>query len=79
MTEETDSAQAPVDDRAQLNAVDIAKMAQLVALAIKRGAYEPTELKEVGETYEKVSQFLQFYAQAAKAAATQTGEEDGDS
>lgn len=60
---------------------DLAVALNLINVAIERGTYKPNELKTVGETYEKISIFLQFQAEqqaAAKAAAEQLTAQPGD-
>ena len=54
---------------------DLATTLGLLNIAIKRGAYEPTELETVGQTFNKLQTFLQSQAEAqAQAQAQEAGD-----
>lgn len=69
--EETQTDEAEVIPTLDLR--DLAVVLNLLNAAIKRGAYEPKELSDVGLTYNKLEAFLQY--QAKRQAATQEAEE----
>jgi len=57
-----------------LDLQDLAKVLNLLNIAIKRGAYEPNELANVGTTYSKLEAFLKYQAQVQAAQKEKEGE-----
>ena len=53
---------------------DLALALNLVNVAIKRGAYERAELRNVLDVTDKLDVFLQYQANAQKAAQAEKGE-----
>lgn len=64
-----------MDDK-NLSVTDLAVIKNIINLACTRGAFQASEMRTVGETYERLSEFLDtIVAQAdAAAAATNQGE-----
>jgi hypothetical protein len=58
-----------------LDLQDIASVLNLVNVAIKRGAYERTELRDVLDITDKLDVFLQYQAKLQAANAAQKGEQ----
>jgi hypothetical protein len=71
--EETVAPTAPVVPGIDLQ--DIANVLNLVNVAIKRGAYERNELRNVLDTTDKVENFLNYQSQVQAASAAQKGEQ----
>jgi hypothetical protein len=59
-----------------LGIADLAVIKNIIDLACSRGAFRATEMRAVGEVYDKLSGFLQMVVQQAeaKAEAEQQGE-----
>jgi hypothetical protein len=57
-----------------LDLQDIASVLNLVNVAIKRGAYERPELRDVLDITDKLDVFLQYQAKLQAANAAQKGE-----
>lgn len=57
-----------------LDLQDISATLNLVNVAIKRGAYERTELRQVLDITDKLDVFLKYQAEAQAAMAAQKGE-----
>jgi hypothetical protein len=76
--EETVAQMAPVAPTAPvvpgIDLQDIANVLNLVNIAIKRGAYERNELRNVLDTTDKVENFLNYQSQVQAASAAQKGE-----
>ncbi len=70
--EETVAPTAPVVTGIDLQ--DIANVLNFVTVAIKRGAYERNELRNVLDTTDKVENFLNYQSQVQAASAAQKGE-----
>ena len=51
----------------QLSITDLAVIKKLIEVASSRGAWQAAELKTVGETYERLSAFLDSLVQQAEA------------
>lgn len=64
-----------MDDK-NLSVTDLAVIKNIINLACTRGAFQASEMRTVGETYDRLSEFLDtIVAQAdAAAAATNQGE-----
>lgn len=58
-----------------LNLQDLVTTLRLLSIAVRRGAYEPKELTEVGNTYSKLEEFLKYQAQLNDANKNKQGEE----
>jgi hypothetical protein len=66
-TETTDQAQpAPAND---LNINDLAAMKSIIDIASSRGAFKPNEMMAVGQTYNKLSAFLEAVTKGATNGA----------
>jgi hypothetical protein len=64
----------------ELQIQDIQVAAQIIDLAVQRGAFKANEVKIVGETFEKISTFLAAVAkqqEEAKAAEAANAPADG--
>jgi hypothetical protein len=70
--EDAEVVQAPASPGLDLN--DLALALNLVNVAIKRGAYERSELRNVLDVTDKLDVFLQYQANAQKAAQAGKGE-----
>jgi hypothetical protein len=53
---------------------DLAMILNLLNISIKRGTFEPSELRPVLDSYEKLEAFLKFQAQMQAAAKAQQGD-----
>lgn len=62
----TQSPTAEGDDNQQLTITDLQSMAQVINLAVRRGAFDASEVGEVGAIYGKLSKFLQIVAEQVK-------------
>lgn len=58
MTEET-KPQETVDNGTQLSLNDLATMKSIIDIASSRGAFKPGEMMIVGQTYNKLTTFLE--------------------
>jgi hypothetical protein len=58
-----------------LDLQDIASVLNLVSVAIKRGAYERSELRDVLDITDKLDVFLQYQAKLQAAIAAEKGEQ----
>lgn len=47
-----------MEDNTQLTFSDLALVKQLIDVACRRGAFEASEMRSVGEVYEKISAFI---------------------
>jgi len=61
----TPEAQAPA---AELNIADLNAMKQIIDIASARGAFKPNEMIVVGQTYSKLTTFLDAVAKQAEGA-----------
>jgi hypothetical protein len=66
--EEVSAPEAEAPQIPTLDLRDLAVVLNLLNAAIKRGAYEPSELTSVGATYGKLEAFLKYQAQRQAAA-----------
>lgn len=72
--EEQVAAEAPQAEVAELNLNDLRAMKDIIDLASARGAFKPAEMSVVGQTYNKLTTFLDAVAKQAEAAkAAQPG------
>ena len=58
----------PEQDDAQLTIADLQAMAQVIDMAVRRGAFGAGEARDVGIIYEKLAGFLQVISNQKKAA-----------
>ena len=77
----TDKVEQPQQEQAQptpqdagpdLNIQDLSAMKSIIDVASSRGAFKPAEMQMVGQTYNKLSAFLDAVAKQAEAAKAQT-------
>ena len=66
---------APQEGATDLNIQDLAAMKSIIDIASARGAFKPNEMAVVGNTYNKLTSFLDQVAKQAEAAqaASKTG------
>jgi cell division protein FtsL len=73
MTEETKVEQptenAPQQEGADLTISDLSAMRTIIDIASSRGAFKPNEMVAVGQTYNKLSAFLDQVAKQPKQGA----------
>ena len=76
MTEEnqtTEAAPAPAEttptDGAELNVSDLNAMKMIIDVASSRGAFKPAEMSVVGQTYTKLTNFLDSVTKQAPKGA----------
>ncbi len=62
----------PQDNGPDLNIQDLSAMKSIIDVASSRGAFKPAEMLMVGQTYNKLSAFLDAVAKQAEAAKAQT-------
>jgi hypothetical protein len=79
MTEQVNTEQQTADAQAQeqgadLNINDLNAMKVIIDIASSRGAFKPNEMAVVGQTYNKLTTFLD---QVAKQAEAQKAEQPG--
>lgn len=72
--EEVATQEAAQQEAAELNINDLTAMKTIIDIASSRGAFKPNEMVAVGQTYNKLSAFLDAVAKQAEAAkAAQPG------
>jgi hypothetical protein len=59
MTEETNNQEVPQQDPTQLTLSDLAAMKSIIDIASARGTFKPNEMIIVGQTYNKLTTFLE--------------------
>lgn len=59
---------SPEQDGAQLTIADLQALAQVIDMAVRRGAFGAAEARDVGIIYEKLAGFLQVISDQKKAA-----------
>jgi hypothetical protein len=73
MTEETNVQQsaeaAPQQGSNDLTISDLSAMKTIIDIASSRGAFKPNEMVAVGQTYAKLSAFLDTVAKTSKQGA----------
>ena len=67
--EEQTTTAAP--EAADLNIQDLSAMKSIIDVASARGAFKPAEMQMVGQTYNKLSAFLDAVAKQAEAQKAQ--------
>lgn len=72
--EETDNieqtTEAPAQEGAELNLNDLNAMKVIIDIASSRGAFKPNEMSVVGQTYTKLTSFLDQVAKQAEKGKT---------
>lgn len=73
MTEQTENkqeqpGQAPAQEGADLNINDLNAMKVIIDIASSRGAFKPNEMVAVGQTYAKLTTFLDSVSKQAEGA-----------
>jgi hypothetical protein len=77
----TDKVETPQEEQTQtgpeengpdLNIQDLSAMKSIIDVASSRGAFKPAEMQMVGQTYNKLSAFLDAVAKQAEAAKAQS-------
>ncbi len=73
MTEETNIQQpaeaAPQQESNDLTISDLSAMKTIIDIASSRGAFKPNEMMAVGQTYTKLSAFLDSVTKTSKQGA----------
>ncbi len=72
MTEETQTQEQPqtaTQDSNELTISDLGAMKMIIDVASSRGAFKPNEMLLVGQTYNKLSSFLDSVAKQPKQGA----------
>ena len=76
MSEQTQAPEAATEEAApNLTVNDLAAVANVIDLAVQRGAFKAAEAKQVGEVFDKVAGFVQFVSDQQKAAEGNNAEE----
>lgn len=76
MTEQTQNnteAQQGAENPSDLNINDLQAMKAIIDIASQRGAFKPNEMVAVGQTYTKLTAFLDNVAKQAEAQKAQQG------
>ena len=60
---------APAPDASGLSITDLQAIAQVIDMAVRRGAFGASEVTEVGAIYTKLATFLQVIADQQRVAA----------
>jgi hypothetical protein len=73
MTEQVENkqeqpSQAPAQEGADLNINDLNAMKVIIDIASSRGAFKPNEMVAVGQTYAKLTTFLDSVSKQAEGA-----------
>lgn len=63
-----ETAETAQDTSADLNLNDLSAMKSIIDIASSRGAFKPTEMVAVGQTYNKLSAFLEQVTKQAEEA-----------
>lgn len=72
--EQQEAPQQPAENGTELNINDLNAMKLIIDVASSRGAFKPAEMTLVGQTYTKLSSFLDAVAkQSEKQPAPNTG------
>lgn len=77
MSEQTQAPEASAEAKPAPNLTvnDLAAVANVIDLAVQRGAFKAAEAKQVGEVFEKVASFVQHVSDQQKAAEEAKAEE----
>ena len=65
---EQPAVESTEQDGAQLTIADLQGIAQVIDMAVRRGAFGASEVSEVGAIYSKLANFLQIIAAQTKEA-----------
>jgi hypothetical protein len=68
-TQATEQSQAGAQESAELTISDLAAMKSIIDIASSRGAFKPNEMVAVGQTYNKLTAFLDTVAKTSKQGA----------
>jgi len=72
MTDQVENKEQPTPEAAapaaELNIADLNAMKQIIDIASARGAFKPNEMIVVGQTYSKLTTFLDAVAKQAEGA-----------
>jgi hypothetical protein len=68
---EASAEQVNQDQSADLTVNDLTALKTIIDIASSRGAFKPSEMVAVGQTYTKLDTFLTTIAKQAEAAGTQ--------
>lgn len=66
--QEATTEQQPQENAAELNINDLNAMKVIIDIASSRGAFKPNEMAVVGQTYNKLTTFLDQVAKQAEAS-----------
>lgn len=66
--QEKPEAAAPAQEGAELNINDLNAMKVIIDIASSRGAFKPNEMLAVGQTYNKLTAFLDSVSKQAEGA-----------
>lgn len=58
-----DDNEEVIDNSPKISISELAVAANLIDVAVQRGAYTVKEIKQVGETYEKLASFVKYVAE----------------
>ena len=72
-TTETESVQEATANPTELNLQDLSAMKTIIDIASSRGAFKPSEMVAVGQTYNKLASFLDQVAKQAEEAKAANG------
>lgn len=65
-------------ENAQLTIADLASLHSLIDAACSRGAFKAAEMRAVGETYDKLTRFLEASKLQAQAQSEQAQQPQGE-
>ena len=65
---ENNNAEAPAEQNADLTINDLNALKVIIDIASSRGAFKPNEMVAVGQTYTKLSTFLEQVSKQAEGA-----------
>lgn len=65
-------------ENAQLTIADLASLKQIIDAACTRGAFRATEMKAIGDTYDKLSAFLDTVVAQQQAQTAEQAQPQGD-
>jgi hypothetical protein len=62
----------------QITVVDLARIKNIIEIACSRGAFQASEVRAVGEVYERLDRFLSTLVEQAKTAQSPSQENSND-
>lgn len=66
-------------DNSQITVNDLVALRNIIDLASSRGAFQGSELRQIGEVYDRLSQFLEAVAaQAQQTDGTESDQSQGE-